>query len=72
MKGKFKPVLEAEANFANGKKFKIYLVNARGACSVHNISNPAREDVSYAHSISKAWANVRYQARIIHKTERSS
>lgn len=65
----FKPILIALANFANGMKFKIEQVKRRGACRVTEL-NSGQE--SYSHTIPGAWRSIRYQAKITHKTERSS
>ena len=67
----FKPILVGIADFANGRRFQIAIVNKRGACQVADITDPDRESVSYARSIAKAWASVRYQAGINHTTERT-
>ena len=66
---KFKPKLIGTATFENGMKFKIEHINLRGACRITDLIT---NKVSYTRNVINAWANVRYQAKIIHKTERSS
>ncbi len=66
----FIPVLIATADFANGKKFRIEQINKRGACRVVNADT--LEILGHTHNICNAWASVRYQARILQHTERSS
>ena len=67
---KFPPVLVATADFANGKKFRIEQVNARGACRV--VDAITRKILGHTHNVCNAWASVRYQAKILQHTERSS
>lgn len=65
----FESVLVASADFANGTKFEVHQVNKRGACRITDVET---EKTSYAHNFGNAWANIRYQARITWKTQRSS
>jgi len=71
-KGKkdFTPILIGSADFANGTKFHIHQINKRGGCRITNLM--ASQPVSYAHNLGNAWANIRYQARITYKNQRSS
>lgn len=71
-KARFIPKTVATADFANGSKFRIEQINARGACAIFNITNPLKHNISHAKSLENAWANVRYQAKITFKTQRSS
>lgn len=65
----FEPVLIASADFANGTKFEVHLVNKRGACRITNVDTGK---TGHAHNVENAWASIRYQARITWKTQRSS
>ena len=65
----FKPILIGTAVFANGTEFKIEQVNKRGAC---RITNTVSGTQGHSHNIANAWASVRYQARVLQHTERSS
>lgn len=66
----FIPILIATADFANGKKFRIEQVNKRGACRV--VDDITKEILGHTHNVCNAWASIRYQAKILHHTERSS
>jgi len=64
----FVPVRIGTGDFANGSLFHIDQINKRGGCRITDkLGNR-----SYAHNLANAWANVRYQAKIIHHTERSA
>ncbi len=68
-KKEFQPVLLSTADFANGTQFQLHQVNKRGAC---RITDAGTKKTSYAHNFANAWSNIRYQARITWKTQRSS
>ena len=57
------------ADFANGTSFRIDQVKAKGACRVTNLRDSS---INYTYTIAAAWRSVRYMARIIDKTDRSS
>lgn len=65
----FDPVLISSADFTNGAEFEIHQVNKRGAC---RITDTGTKKTSYAHNFANAWSNVRYQAGITWKNQRSS
>ncbi len=66
---KLKPVIIGSAQFANGSSFEVRKIHPdKPGCSVTDKYG----NVSYAGSIVKAWASVRYMAKILHHTERSS
>ena len=67
---KFQPVLLATADFANDTKFRIEQVNSNGACRV--INAVTGKILNHIHNVVKAWARVRYSAKILQNTERSS
>ena len=64
----FVPILIGTGDFANGSWFQVDQINARGGCRITDKFG----NRSYAHNEANAWANVRYQAKITFKTERSS
>jgi len=70
------PYVVGQADFANGMRFTITREPGRGQKSGgfkitrHNRNSP--DDKSYAGTLSKAWASVRYMARIAQTTERST
>ena len=68
-KKEFQPVLLSTADFANGTQFQLHQVNKRGACRITDVGT---KKTSYAHNFANAWANIRYQAKITWKTQRSS
>lgn len=65
----YKPTLIGQADFANGEAFNIVQVKEGGSCKITNLNT---QKFSYAGSIAKAWASIRYQARIVHRTENTS
>lgn len=65
---KYVPRFIGMAEFANGTKFQLDQVNAKGAVKIIDLNSGS---VSYARTYAKAWANIRYQARIHQVTERS-
>jgi hypothetical protein len=71
-----RPYVVGQAEFANGMKFTITREPGKGQKSGgfkvtrHNSNSP--DDKSYAGTLPKAWASVRYMARIAQSTERST
>jgi len=57
------------AEFANGTKFRIDQVKASGACRIIDTVHGTIKN--YTHDITAAWRSVRYQARVIDRTERT-
>lgn len=62
------PNLIGSANFANGERFSIFQ-HADGKCL---ILNERTGNVTHASTPEKAWASVRYMARISQRSERTA
>lgn len=65
----YEPTLVGLAEFANGARFRIDQITAKGTCI---ITDDRTKATSHSGSIPKAWASVRYQARINQRTENTS
>ena len=70
------PYVVGQADFANGMKFTIVREpgkgQGQGGFKVIRHHNDKADEKSYAGSLPKAWASVRYMARIAQTTERST
>lgn len=70
------PYIVAQANFANGMRFTITREPGKGLKSggfkITRHNDNAADEKSYAGTLAKAWASVRYMARIAQTTERST
>lgn len=70
------PYVVGQADFANGTRFTIVREPGRGRKSggfkVISHNRDRADENSYAGTLSKAWASIRYMAKIAQTTERST
>lgn len=64
-----KPILIGSASFANGERFAVFQSPVDGRCLIKNLRTEA---VSRAGSPAKAWASIRYMARVGQASERTA
>ena len=71
-----RPYVVGQASFANGMNFTITREPGKGLKSggfkITRHNENSADDKTYAGTLAKAWASVRYLARIAQTTERST